>query len=82
MKAASRHPRRRPLAKSSNGNGTNHHAPAPRRFEELPDMCSPEEAREFLRLGKNGIYELLKTGALPCKRFGRLIRIPKIALME
>ncbi len=53
----------------------------PPRYEDLPDMCSPEDARAFLQIGRNAFYDLLKAGEIPSKRFGRLIRIPKTALV-
>ena len=56
--------------------------PDQRRFDDLPDMCTPEQARKFLQIGKTTIFELLKVGALPGVKFGRLIRIPKAALLE
>ncbi len=51
------------------------------RYEELPDLVTPEEARAFLRVGRTHLYELVKTGALPSLTFGRTIRIPKRALL-
>ena len=54
----------------------------PPRFDDLPDLCTPEQARAFLQVGKNKIYELLKTGALETVHFGRLVRIPKAALLH
>jgi excisionase family DNA binding protein len=53
----------------------------PPRFEDLPDMCTPEQAQEFLQIGKNMLYALVKNGTLTSVRFGRLIRIPKQALL-
>lgn len=52
-----------------------------RHHNELPDLCTPEEVRRFLRIGRNTVYDLIKSGALPCVRFGKLIRIPKTALL-
>ncbi len=51
------------------------------RFEDLPDLVTPEEAQIFLRVSRNGIYELIHSRALPSVRFGRLIRIHKSALL-
>ena len=53
----------------------------PPRFDDLPDLCTPEQAQAFLQVGRNTIYDLLKSGVLPSLRFGRLIRIPKQALV-
>lgn len=54
----------------------------PPRFDDLPEMVLVEEAAAFLRIGRNAAYELVKSGALRSKRYGRLIRIPKQALLE
>jgi excisionase family DNA binding protein len=50
------------------------------RFEELPDFLSVEETRTYLSLGRSTMYELLRRKDLCAVRFGRVIRIPKIAL--
>ena len=54
----------------------------PPRFDDLPDLLTPEDARAFLQVSRNQIYHLLKTQAIRSLRFGRLIRIPKAALCE
>ena len=54
----------------------------PPRWDDLPDLVTPEDARAFLQVGRNTIYELIKSGALPSRKFGKLIRIPKSALLE
>jgi excisionase family DNA binding protein len=53
----------------------------PPRYDELPDLCTPAEARQFLQIGRDSIYSLLRSGAIPHVKFGRLIRIPKTALL-
>jgi excisionase family DNA binding protein len=55
---------------------------SPPRFDDLPDLCTPEQARAFLQVGRNKIYELVKTGDLESVHFGRLVRIPKVALLH
>lgn len=55
---------------------------SPPRYDDLPDLCTPDDARQFLQVGKNTIYELIKSGAIRSVKFGRLIRIPKSALLE
>ena len=52
------------------------------RYEDLPDLVTPEDARAFLQVGRNQIYELIKAGELRAIKFGRLIRIPKQALLN
>jgi len=34
-----------------------------------------EEAAEVLAIGRSKVYELVRTGELPCVRIGRLVRI-------
>ena len=50
------------------------------KFDQLPDWLTPQEARSFLRLGKSTLYEKLRTGEIPSRRFGRQFRIAKDAL--
>ena len=54
----------------------------PPRFDDLPDLCTPEQARVFLQVGKNKISNLLKTGELESVHFGRLVRIPEAPLLH
>ncbi|MEQ1792740.1 MAG: helix-turn-helix domain-containing protein [Nitrospira sp.] len=49
-------------------------------FDQLPDWLNPEEVRVFLGLGRSTVYELIRSQQLPSRRFGRRIRIPKVAL--
>lgn len=49
-------------------------------LDRLPDWLTPEEVRVFLRLGKSTVYERLRTGEIPSRRFGRLYRVSKEAL--
>jgi len=37
-------------------------------LDELPDLVTPEEGRAVLRLSKNTMYKLLRTGAIPSER--------------
>ena len=50
------------------------------KFEQLPDWLTPQEARSFLRLGKSTLYEKLRSGEIPARRFGRQFRISKESL--
>jgi excisionase family DNA binding protein len=54
----------------------------PPRFDDLPEMVTVEEMCAFLRVSRNAGYELVKTGAIRSIKFGKLIRIPKAALLE
>ena len=55
---------------------------APPRYEDLPDLVSPADVQRFLQISRNSVYTLLASGAIPSLRFGRLIRVPKSALIE
>ena len=44
-------------------------------------MCTVEDVQLFLQLGRNTVYELVKAGEIPSKKFGKHIRIPKTALL-
>ncbi len=50
------------------------------KFDQLHDWLTPEEARAFLRLGKSTLYEKLRSGEIPSRRFGRQFRIAKEVL--
>lgn len=51
-------------------------------FEELPDYLTPEELRLYLGIGRGTCYDLLRREEIPSIRFGRLIRVPKSALVS
>jgi excisionase family DNA binding protein len=53
----------------------------PPKFADLPDLVTPDDVSAFLQVSRNTTYELIKTKALRSVRFGRLIRIPKDALL-
>lgn len=52
----------------------------PINFEQLPDWVPPAQAAQYLRSGVTTIYVLCQRGVLPCRRFGRLLRVSKEAL--
>ena len=49
-------------------------------YDALPEYLTVDEFRAYMRLGRNTAYDLLRSGVLPHQRFGRTIRIPKVAL--
>ena len=51
-------------------------------FEDYPDILSPEEAADALRIGENAIYKLLNEGKLKAYKNGRTWRVPKEAAQE
>lgn len=52
----------------------------PSRFEDLPDLCTVDEAAAWARIGRRRAYELVRSGEIPSVRLGRSIRIPRRAL--
>ena len=46
-------------------------------LDQYPDVLTPEEAMAVLQIGRNKIYELLRTGQLEAMKIGKLYRIPK-----
>ena len=51
-------------------------------FENFDDILTVEEACEALKIGYNAMYELLNTGMLKGYRNGRVLLIPRAALVE
>ncbi|OGL26555.1 MAG: hypothetical protein A3G44_15610 [Candidatus Rokubacteria bacterium RIFCSPLOWO2_12_FULL_73_47] len=49
---------------------------------ELPELLTIDEAAAWLRLGRNGAYELVRRGEIKSVRLGRLLRVPRAALEE
>jgi len=49
-------------------------------LEELPEILTLEEFRNYLGMGKTTAYELVRTGQIDHIRFGRRIWIPKEVL--
>ena len=46
------------------------------------ELLTVDETMEILYLGKNTVYELLRSGELEGVRFGRIWRIPKESIRE
>lgn len=44
-------------------------------FDELPDWLSPAEVCAYLKLSRNTVYELIRTGEIASRKFGRMIRV-------
>ncbi len=47
-----------------------------------PLLLTPTELGRLLGIGRNKSYELIASGTLPVIRFGRAIRIPRIAVEQ
>ncbi len=54
----------------------------PPRFADLPDIVTPAEVIAFLPIGRNSVYDLLKSGAIKSVRIGQKYLIWKAALGE
>ncbi len=51
-------------------------------LEQYDEILTTEEAAEALKVGYNGLYELLSSGKLKGYRQGRVWRIPKVAVKK
>lgn len=49
---------------------------------ELPDVMQVEDVMDFLQIGRNTMYQMLRSGQFPSIRIGRQYRIPKKLLMS
>ncbi len=50
------------------------------KFDVQPDWMTVQEARIFLRLSRTTMYDRLRSGEIPSRRFGRQYRIAKESL--
>jgi excisionase family DNA binding protein len=50
------------------------------RFEDLPEWLSVGEVQAYLGLGRATVYALIRTSAIPSRRFGRLVRVHRSAV--
>ena len=53
-----------------------------RHLTDCPDVLTPEEVQSFLSVGRNTVYNLLKSGDLKSIRIGKLYRIPNPYLLQ
>ena len=53
-----------------------------RPLDELPDVLTPMEVAEVLRIGRNSVYENLRIGTIPSIKIGRRLLIPKAILLD
>lgn len=51
-------------------------------FEDYPDVVRPNELKEMLHIGRTKVYQLIKTGSLPCRRIGGNYFIRKIDVIN
>jgi hypothetical protein len=49
--------------------------------DELPETMSvPDAGRRYFGLGRNAAYAAARRGELPVLRFGRKLRVPRVAI--
>ena len=46
-------------------------------FSEYPDVVTPDDLMQMLRIGRNAAYALLHSNAIASFRVGRCYKIPK-----
>lgn len=51
-------------------------------FEDYPDILTPEDVGEMLRVGRNTVYSYLTDGQIAAFRNGRVWRITKPAVID
>lgn len=52
------------------------------KIEDFPVVLTPEQLSDILKIGRNGIYNLLRSGAIRSIKIGKQYRIPREALSE
>jgi len=51
-------------------------------LDGLPDVLTPTEAAQVLRLGRGSVYEAIRRGDVPSVRIGRRLLVPKAGLLR
>lgn len=51
-------------------------------FDNYPDVLKPEDLQKILRIGRNAVYRLLKSGEIKSMMIAGKYRIPKPYLLE
>ena len=49
---------------------------------DLPDVLNPVQVAHFLGLGRNSVYEHIRTGLIPSIKIGRRVLVPKAGLLR
>ena len=49
-------------------------------LENYPDILTPQDLRQILRIGRAATYKLLAAGVIPSFKIGRIYKIPKDGL--
>lgn len=48
------------------------------RVDELPDVLTAKQVARVLQCTVRHVYTLCREGRMPCRKVGRLVRIPKV----
>jgi excisionase family DNA binding protein len=51
-------------------------------LEQYEDVLTVTELQEILGIGRNKVYSLLQSGAIPSIRIGKKWRVPKAAILH
>ena len=51
-------------------------------LNELPDILTPDEISEFMRINKSAVNRIIRSGDLKVIRYGGIVRIEKAAFRE
>jgi excisionase family DNA binding protein len=51
-------------------------------FKDYPDVVTPEDVQNMLHIGRNRVYELLKTNAIKSIKVGKKYIIPKKSVIN
>lgn len=51
-----------------------------KKYNDLPDVLTPDEVKDYLKIGRNTVYRMLREGEIPSVRIGKLYRVPKMML--
>jgi excisionase family DNA binding protein len=54
----------------------------PLRFEDLPEILTPQNLIDYLPIGRDAVYNALKSQAIPNVRLGQKFMVTKAALRE
>lgn len=51
-------------------------------FKDYPDVVTPEDVQNMLHIGRNRVYELLKTNTIKSIKVGKKYIIPKKSVIN
>ncbi len=51
-------------------------------LENYPDVLTPNDLMKFLSIGRNTVYDILKSGKLASIKIGKQYRIPKNSVVR